>query len=87
MWTLATPQFGVSMMIPSTRLPSDLATKRTPLRLHQPPADFGSSVKWLINGFPATLLIWTADEWDRLTDRPKDAQECPNGIRCALRME
>ncbi len=87
MWTLATSHFGVSIMIPAKRMRSDLATKRTTLRLHQPPVDLSSSARWLINGYPATLLIWTADEWDRLTDRPKDAQKCPNGIWCALRME
>jgi hypothetical protein len=60
---------------------------RTTLRLHMPPADIASSARWLINGFPATILIWTAEEWSRLTERPNDAQQFPNGIWCALRME
>jgi hypothetical protein len=66
---------------------SDVATLRSNLRLHTPPADPVGSALWLINGFPARILIWTAEEWARLTDRPNDAQPCPNGIWCALRME
>jgi hypothetical protein len=68
-------------------LAADVAMTRTTLRLHMPPADIASSARWLINGFPATILIWTAEEWSRLTERPNDAQQFPNGIWCALRME
>ena len=68
-------------------LASKVATKRTSLRLHMPTSDIASSASWLINGFPAKILIWTAEEWARLTERPTDAQEYPNGIWCALRME
>jgi hypothetical protein len=68
-------------------LAAEVAMTRTTLRLHKPPADFASSARWLINGFPATLLIWTAEEWSCLAERPDDAQQCANGIWCALRME
>jgi hypothetical protein len=57
------------------------------LRLHLPTAEIASSARWLINGFPATILVWTAEEWARLTDRPKDAQQYPNGTWCVLRIE
>jgi hypothetical protein len=60
---------------------------RTTLRIHVPAADVASSARWLINGFPAIILIWTAEEWSRLTERPNDAQECANGTWCALRIE
>jgi hypothetical protein len=66
---------------------SEIAMTRSDLRLHIPAADMAGSVRWLIDGFPATILIWTAEEWARLTERPDDAQECPNGIWCALRIE
>lgn len=56
------------------------------LRLHEPPP-VPTVARWLINGFPATILTWTAEEWRRSTDKPGDAQEFPNGVRCALRME
>ena len=42
--------------------------------------------RWSINGWPATVAVWTAEEWARSTDRPADAQLMPNGVRCALRM-
>ncbi len=42
---------------------------------------------WRINGYPATILIWTVDEWERLDVRPSDAQYYPCGIWCALRVE
>lgn len=42
--------------------------------------------RWRINGYPALILIWTADQWERLEDRPSDAQYYPCGVWCALRM-
>jgi hypothetical protein len=51
----------------------------------KPPDPAG--VRWLINGFPANLLIWTAEQWADLNERPSDAQYHPNGVWCALRME
>ena len=78
---------GESSMSTASAFASDLAMKRSSLRLHMPPADEGSSARWLINGFPATILIWTAEEWEKLTVRPSDAQYYPCGVWCALRME
>ncbi len=52
-----------------------------------PPPKSPAPCRWLIDGFPATLFVWTAEEWARLNDRPRDAQQCSNGIWCALRME
>jgi hypothetical protein len=65
----------------------EVATKRSTLRLHIPLPEVNGSAGWLINGFPAKVLIWTAEEWSRLTDRPIDAQPYQDGIWCALRMD
>lgn len=61
--------------------------KRSLLRLHLHKDELSSSARWLINGFPATILTWTAEEWSRLTERPQDAQQSSNGVWCALRMD
>jgi hypothetical protein len=42
---------------------------------------------WRINGYRASLLIWTVDEWERMDVRPADAQYHPSGVWCALRMD
>ncbi len=57
------------------------------LDIHRPEAIRACPARWLINGFPATILTWTAEEWARLIDRPLDAQENSNGVWCALRMD
>lgn len=41
---------------------------------------------WRINGHPARLLIWSAEEWEQLDVRPIDAQYHPFGVWCALRL-
>ena len=64
-----------------------VATKRSRIRIHLPAEEVASSTRWLINGFPATILFWTADEWSRLTDRPEHAQQSPNGIWCVLKID
>jgi hypothetical protein len=40
----------------------------------------------LINGFPARLVAWTAEEWRRLEAPPADAHAFPSGLRVALRI-
>lgn len=40
---------------------------------------------WKINGFPAVVYIWTAEEWACLMTRPADARQHPSGVWCALR--
>ena len=67
----------------ATKIPS----KRSTLKLHLPTEEIANSARWLINGFPATILVWTADEWSKLTERPQDAQQVPNGTWCVLRMD
>ena len=42
---------------------------------------------WRINGHPATIFIWTAEEWEQLETRPADAQRHPSGSWCVLRMD
>jgi hypothetical protein len=39
----------------------------------------------MVNGYPAEVLTWTAEEWGRLRERPGDTQAGPNGVRVALR--
>ena len=72
--------------------PTKHATTTTPLRPrialfdpHRPPPPPG--LRWLINGFPAIVIIWTQEQWADLKDRPSDAQLHPTGVWCALRME
>jgi hypothetical protein len=55
--------------------------------LHRPGELLINSAQWRINGFPATIIIWTEEEWERLVERPPDAQYFPCGVWCALRME
>ena len=62
-------------------------SKRKGLKLHLPTGEITHSARWLINGFPATILVWTAEEWARLTDQPHDAQPVANGTWCALRID
>ncbi len=57
------------------------------IRLHRPAGEIPASARWLINGYPATVLIWTAEEWSRLPEPPAGAQLCSNGVRCLLRIE
>ena len=64
----------------------DSAKSRPALALYHAPL-LGSHIPyWRINGFPATIIIWTADEWEHLIDRPDDAQYFACGVWCALRM-
>lgn len=55
------------------------------LYLHSHPESEG--IFWRINGFRATLFVWTSEEWNRLESRPNDAQLHPSGVWCALRLE
>lgn len=60
---------------------------RATLRLYAPTAPDSQAARWRINGYRAKLLIWTADEWEKLKDRPSDAQYHPKGVWCSLRVE
>ncbi len=66
---------------------SRFATQRATLHLYDPRSHSPSSDCWKINGHLARLLIWTTDEWERLEQRPADAQFHPFGVWCALRIE
>jgi hypothetical protein len=57
------------------------------LRLYCPRSPAALSARWLINGYPARLLVWTVEEWENLEERPMDAQYHPLGFWCALRMD
>jgi hypothetical protein len=60
---------------------------RARLGIFQPPVPENNTAQWRINGYRATIIIWTSEEWERLKDRPTDAQYYPCGVWCALRME
>ncbi len=64
---------------------SNVPVARLPLHLVDESSEH--SATWRINGYPARVLIWTADEWSRLTHPPRDAQYVGEGLWCALRME
>lgn len=42
---------------------------------------------WRINGYRASLYIWTMAEWEAMAERPLDAQYHPSGLWCALRVD
>ena len=67
--------------------PQPIASTSHSLRLFRPTPDGPALVRWRINGHHAYLIFWTLDEWERLSDRPTDAQFVPNGFWCALRIE
>jgi hypothetical protein len=63
------------------------AARKRPDKAQRPTEGQGPGVaRWRINGHPAVVVIWTADEWGRLTERPEDAQYCGCGVWCALRL-
>jgi hypothetical protein len=66
---------------------SPFVESRARLGLFQPPIPETNTAQWRINGYRATIIIWTSEEWERLKDRPPDAQYYPCGVWCALRME
>ena len=57
---------------------------RDTLGLHRPAEE--AAPRWLINGFPAIVLVWTHEEFARLEHPPEDAQSYPGGLWVALRM-
>ncbi len=71
-----------------TPLPATtLTTPATDLRLYVDRGPDSRVAFWRINGYRASLLIWTIDEWEKLEVRPTDAQYHPSGVWCALRMD
>jgi hypothetical protein len=64
-----------------------LSWRRAGVRLYVPRGPDARAAFWRINGYRASLSIWTCDEWDKLEDRPADAQYHPKGVWCALRLE
>jgi hypothetical protein len=63
------------------------AKSRAPLGLYSPPSTESHTARWRINGYPARIVIWTVEEWERLQERPTDAQYYPCGVWCALRLD
>ena len=63
------------------------ATKRADLGLFNPGQPEANIARWKISGYGASIIIWTAEEWERLADRPTDAQYYPCGVWCALRLD
>jgi len=63
------------------------ATRRAHFQLIRPDPPTCGSDRWRIDGHPARLLIWSCEEWERMEQRPTDAQYHPFGVWCALRIE
>ncbi len=57
------------------------------IQLFEPPPEETQSACWRINGFRTRLVVWTIEQWEKLEDRPADAQYHPCGFWCALRIE
>ncbi len=74
------------MMFTNRKLRLGKTLRSRPLSYH-PPESERNAAHWRINGYPATILIWTSAEWDLLVEQPQDAQYYPCGIWCALRMD
>src|SRR4051794_18211373 len=54
--------------------------------LFRVPPSVSHVAHWTINGFPASIVVWTVEEWDRLAVHPDDAQYYACGVWCALRL-
>jgi len=64
----------------------EFARLRTRVGLYDPGLAEPNKAWWRINGYRATVIIWTAEEWERLKERPIDAQYLSCGVWCALRI-
>lgn len=60
---------------------------RVTLGVYKPRTPESNVARWRVNGYRAAIHVWTAEEWEKLADRPTDAQYYPCGIWCALRFE
>ena len=60
------------------------------LKLHDPGPGPAPAVipqaTWMINGFPAHVLLFSPEDWAETHPKPADAQLYSNGYRVALRM-
>jgi hypothetical protein len=75
----------IGMHIPSRS--RALSSPGSSLRLYVETGPDSQVAFWRINGYRAKLLIWTADEWEKLQQRPSDAQYHPKGVWCSLRVD
>lgn len=57
------------------------------LGLFQPTVTSANIAWWRIDGHRASIIVWTTEEFEQLTDRPVDAQYYPCGVWCALRWD
>jgi hypothetical protein len=81
--------FPVRSHPPMCQIPQSYGSggQPAPIRLFDPQSPMPMSARWRINGHPTRLFIWSAEEWERLRERPADAQYHPLGFWCALRVE
>lgn len=66
---------------------NQLVMRRPRYAVFNPSAQADRSVQLWINGYPARILIWSAEEWEQMEVRPPDAQFHPFGVWCALRLD
>lgn len=67
--------------------PKANSQQHTATELALVPESLGETARWRINGYAATIFIWTREAWERLEHRPIDAQPYPCGVWCALRLD
>jgi hypothetical protein len=46
-----------------------------------------NKARWSVNGFPATVEVWSPRAWLRLEHKPGDAQVLADGSRVVLRFD
>ncbi len=64
-----------------------IAPQRRLIGLYRPDVAELNVSRWRINGHSARIIIWTAEEFERLIDRPADAMYYACGVWCALRVD
>lgn len=67
------------------------SSERSGLRVFpgdDPGARIGSNkARWTVNGFPATVEVWSPRAWLRLVNKPADAQVLGDGSRVQFRFD
>lgn len=74
-------------MMPHAAQVQMIAITRPLPGIYNPPTNDTSVAHWKINGYRASVQIWTVEEWANLAVRPSDAQYYPCGVWCVLKMD
>ncbi len=71
----------------SKALLSKIRENAPQVQLFLPQGDERNTSFWKINGYPARVIVWSVEEWERLPERPPDAQFIPCGVWCVLKID